>query len=83
VTGDGSSSARQIDTPGLERIHSYEAGEEVSNLRRVGAPSGEMPLTTNSKTPKVVNAGLARGDKARGGAVAADEAVRSSPYEGW
>jgi hypothetical protein len=51
VTGDGSSSARQIDTPGLARIHNYEAGEEVTNLRRVGAPSGETPLFTDFKTP--------------------------------
>jgi hypothetical protein len=51
VTGDGSSSARRSDKPGLERIHSYEAGEEVTNLRRVGALSGEMPLFTDFKTP--------------------------------
>ena len=83
VTGDGSSSARRNDKPGLARIHSYETGEEVRNLRRVGAPSGEMPLTTDFETPWTMGVGLARCSKVGGGAVAADEAVRSSPYEGW
>jgi hypothetical protein len=50
VTGDGSSSAQRSDKPGLERIQSCEVVEEVRNLKRVGAPAGEMPLTTDFET---------------------------------